>query len=661
MKKNTFSSKSNITLKKFDFQWKNISPTQIGNNITTVGLYGKMLICSSSNGVAVKSVDSGNNPWRIITKTTDGIAINNIKSAKMLNNGVSLFTSGNGYFIDDGSNTIKKTAENSTLPSNSINRMAEFSSRDGLFDNILACTDKGLYNGFVGDDNPEDNSVITTADGLPSNNILSFAANNSYCIYVTDKGLAIGKSSLPIQGPATKISNISFIKDNEFLFVATEFDFRTNEKTAFIVASANKVAVSFDNGNNWENMTPPTLDNRTITCVAVDDNTLYVGTNDGLFISHKNKEIWFHYTTADGLLGNQITDIAIDVADGQFLMVSTTNGLNQGYFFNWSIATIPEVTQIYSIAKVVDGLQTKGVFFAGTDKGLYKSQDDCLTWVNVYNNAPVLCLASSPFHNGALYVGTDGDGVFIYMRVGFISKNTTPDYHYTTANGLVDNRVMCIAPLVENAFTQTVFVGYYDSPEISYINNFQQNWQSFNIDTNDLPLGVANSVKILNNKLYICSNDHEKQGGFLAVSQQALSTGFDCKNMTFTVPFQQQEVAVVQDVDVINNQVFMTSMIYQGEGFAGVDLRYALETDLSTWHILENNAFYGDGLMATDNGVLYINELYSLVCYNPSSDEQKGYAKQASSFLQPRPLIKNNKIYLLVGNQIYYADISAFY
>ncbi|ENS1098117.1 hypothetical protein [Escherichia coli] len=661
MKKNTFSSKSNITLKKFDFQWKNISPTQIGNNITTVDLYGKMLICGSSNGVAVKSVDSGNNPWRIITKTTDGIAINNIKSVKMLNNGVSLFTSGNGYFIDDGSNTVKKTAENSTLPSNSINSMAEFSSRDGHLDNILACTDKGLYNGFVGDDNPEDNSVITTADGLPSNNILSFAANNSYCIYVTDKGLAIGKSSLLIQGPATKISDISFIKDNEFLFVATEFDFRTNEKTAFIVASANKVAVSFDNGTNWENMTPPTLDNRTITCVAVDDNTLYVGTNDGLFISHKNKEIWFHYTIADGLLGNQITDIAIDVADGQFLIVSTTNGLNQGYFFNWSIATIPEVTQIFSIAKVVDGLQTQGVFFAGTDKGLYKSQDDCLTWVNVYDKAPVLCLASSPFHNGALYVGTDGDGVFIYMRVGAISKNTTPDYRYTTANGLVDNRVMCIAPLIENAFTQTVIVGYYDSPEISYINNFEQNWQSFNIGTNDLPLGVANSVKILNKKLYICSNDYENQGGFLAVSQQALSTGFDCKNMTFTVPFQQQEVAVVQDVDVINNQVFMTSITYKGGGFAGVDLRYALETDLSTWHILESNAFYGDGLMATDNGVLYINELYSLVCYNPSSDEQKAYAKQASSFLQPRPLIKNNKIYLLVGNQIYYADISAFY
>ncbi|WP_223145387.1 hypothetical protein, partial [Citrobacter braakii] len=353
--------KPSIELKKYNFKWENISPTSIGDNIKTTNVYSELIICGASGGVAIKSIDDDQNSWRIINKASDGTAINNIKSAKILQSKLSIFTSGNGYFVDNEGEVTRKTSENSSLPSNNINRLKAFSSVNGrTIESFYACTDKGLYNGIIDDD--EDYAIITTTEGLPSNNVIDFAINNSYCIYVTDRGLASSKTTVPLNNKINIISNISFIKNDEFLFVATEFDFSSKEKTCFVVTSTNKVATSFDNGDTWENMTPPNLDNRKITCVTVDDSTIYIGTNDGLFISHKNKKIWYHYKKEDGLSGNIITDISIDVQDGKAIVVSTENGLNKGVFFNWSISTIPEVNEIFSLVKVVDGLQTTGVF-----------------------------------------------------------------------------------------------------------------------------------------------------------------------------------------------------------------------------------------------------------------------------------------------------------
>ncbi|WP_188024622.1 hypothetical protein, partial [Citrobacter braakii] len=273
---------------------------------------------------------------------------------------------------------------------------------------------------------------------------------------------------------------------------------------------------------------------------------------------------------------------------------------------------------------------------------------------------PVLSLASSPFGNGMLFVGTAGDGLFIYYGAKSISKKTIPDFKYTTSNGLISNNVAIITPWLLNIFSQKIFIGYSDSVSISYIDNYDENWDSFNLSLNNLPLAIPNSIKILNNKLYICTTDYENQGAFLAISKEELSLDIASKNILFNIALQTPSTAILQDIDLVDNNVFVTSMNYEGGGFSAVDVRFSSETDLTNWSSLENNAFYGDGKMATDNGILYINELYSLVCYDKKFDEQKTYPKPSSN-LQPAPLIKNNILYLLVNNEIHYSYITSFY
>lgn len=274
-----------------------------------------------------------------------------------------------------------------------------------------------MYQGISNDSDIDNTSTITKKDGLQSNYIRDFAISHNYCIYVTDQGLARQPFAVPLYsaGSAVPITGIDFIKDTEFLFVDTEFTLDFSFTSDFIVASANKVAVSSDDGIVWREMTPPELGDRTITCVAIDDSTLYVGTNDGLFVSHKNKDVWFHYTKIDGLEGSVIRGISVDVIKGKYLMVATDQGLSQGFCFKWSTLTISDVTQINCLVNIVDGSETTNIFYAGTDKGLYRSADGCQTWSNVYKNKAVLSLATTNI-TVTLYVGTDGDGIFIYKK-----------------------------------------------------------------------------------------------------------------------------------------------------------------------------------------------------------------------------------------------------
>ncbi|VVP62027.1 hypothetical protein PS870_06507 [Pseudomonas fluorescens] len=645
-----------IIIKKFNFQWKTITPAQLGSDIETVNIGETNIICGSGNGAAIKSVNSDSDGWRFINKASDGAIISNINSAKMMADNEGTFSDGDGFFYYDGINTIKCDVLNTNLPSNHVNKVARLSYGEEDSRIWLACTDSGMYNGFP--DDAVNYSVITTDDGLPSNYVRDFASNNFYSLYVTDKGLAIAPASLPlgITGKTIPVTGIDFIRNTDFLFAATEFattvDFRENPQTCFITASANKVAVSYDNGKTWEDFTPPELGVRTITCIEIDDSALYVGTNDGLFISHKNKEIWFHYTKADGLAGNKVQDISVDVFRGKYLMVATDQGLCQGLCFNWSTVTIPDATQIYSLVNVRDGDEISKIFYAGTDIGLYKSSDDCATWTNIYNKKPVISLATTKYSNGTLFVGTDGDGIFIYQRAKGVNEKTPATYRYTTLNGLSSNRVSWIAPWAPNNFSQRVFVSYYDAPEVSYIDAYNDDWNSFSLSQNNLPLGLGSSIRVLNDKLYISTYDYENMGAYVAVSQAKLELDDGSKNIIFNIAYQEPGTEIVQDVAEVGGNVYMTSMVY----YNLPDLRAADENQINNWHFVAAS-LPGENYMATNKGILYVNGSHSLLCYDPSTDELKAYPSMGG---QQAPLIANNKIYILSSNNISCSDLSGF-
>jgi hypothetical protein len=173
---------------------------------------------------------------------------------------------------------------------------------------------------------------------------------------------------------------------------------------------------SSDNGLNWTNVTPSTMNTfNAVRSLAVNGTNIFAGTDGGIFmslLSGISSSSWSSFNT--GLTNQNIRSLKIKGITiyagtyGNGVWISPTNSPN------WSLtsSTMP-VNSDYIQALDVSGTS----IYAGNISGLpvlYNSSDNGITWIqsntSIFNDKPVYAINSSANN---VYVGTEGEGIFL--------------------------------------------------------------------------------------------------------------------------------------------------------------------------------------------------------------------------------------------------------
>ena len=81
-----------------------------------------------------------------------------------------------------------------------------------------------------------------------------------------------------------------------------------------------------------------------ISCIAIDGDNVWFGSDLGVTLYNERTEVWAGYTTADGLASNKVTTIGVD---GTEVWIGTYNA---------------GVSRFESVNKYVDDLHPEGRF-----------------------------------------------------------------------------------------------------------------------------------------------------------------------------------------------------------------------------------------------------------------------------------------------------------
>lgn len=159
-----------------------------------------------------------------------------------------------------------------------------------------------------------------------------------------------------------------------------------------------------------------------------------------------------HYATALLVIHSQMTAV---VAEGRFCIFRSTD---RGRTWVQSARGLPESTRTNAIGSSGD------TFFAGTDSGLYASQDHAQSWQPVKltdkTTCRVLCLAS---FDGKVLVGTESDGIFLSMDSG---------QTFSRCKSFASRKVRCLLFHAGNLYAGTDVDGVFLS------NDSGESWQS---------------------------------------------------------------------------------------------------------------------------------------------------------------------------------------
>jgi photosystem II stability/assembly factor-like uncharacterized protein len=212
----------------------------------------------------------------------------------------------------------------------------------------------------------------------------------------------------------------------------------------------NSGGIANDNLNTWDGCT--TLN---MTESPVQKDMLWVGTNDGLLhLTTDGGKTWVNLTkNILGLPSNgSVSCIEPSSFDAATCYVSyrlNYIGDTKSYIFKttdfgktWTkiIGDLPQ-NQSSTIFQIKEDPMVKGLLFAGTDNGLYFSQNDGLNWTRLKNNlppAPVYGVAIQKTF-GDLVIGTYGRGFYILDDI-------TPIREFTKQNREKANHLFSVRP-----------------------------------------------------------------------------------------------------------------------------------------------------------------------------------------------------------------------
>jgi predicted outer membrane repeat protein len=207
-----------------------------------------------------------------------------------------------------------------------------------------------------------------------------------------------------------------------------------------LFAATNRgISISTNYGIDWD-MNGMYLGDKSIQDVKIIDNLIYVGTNNGIYISKTNFKVWsqlglidkfvncIYYNTNiifvgtdnglfkssdKGLNWNNIdvgknSNVLSVIQLDSNLLIATQNGVKYSEDFgkSWILSKELSNFKIWNLAS--DGKN----IYAGTEKGIYISTDKGQSWSNQSYDIPNLDVRCINVQNSKIYVGTMGDGVF---------------------------------------------------------------------------------------------------------------------------------------------------------------------------------------------------------------------------------------------------------
>ncbi|MGQ9898509.1 MAG: ATP-binding protein [Acidobacteriota bacterium] len=178
----------------------------------------------------------------------------------------------------------------------------------------------------------------------------------------------------------------------------------------------------------WEPLpVPPPLHGCTVQCLSLTDNpvlSLWVGTeNRGLWRQVLGTDRWDHWTTAEGLLSNNITCLSRRLTPDS-LWVGTIRGLSLvvgGQVQPWSDILAELVTMPINTVLEVEAVDGSPLVWIGTNQGLY-SYGSCrwrrYTTAHGLTSDLVRSLFVSQPRSGGIWIGQGGGGGVSYLHHG---------------------------------------------------------------------------------------------------------------------------------------------------------------------------------------------------------------------------------------------------
>lgn len=180
--------------------------------------------------------------------------------------------------------------------------------------------------------------------------------------------------------------------------------------------SSGAVFITGDDGKNWRKIIPQALGVTIgyVNKIVIVKNVIWIAasgeTGGGLWKSTNNGSSWAQFTTSQGLLSNDVRDVAVS---GNVLYVATAKGLCISSNSGGSFIGDDEIDYETNSVNVTP----EGVIVAGTSRGLYIYMDkkDPVNgkkreWEEIKSKSPnmgkiVYTVAVSP--DGDIFVGTD--------------------------------------------------------------------------------------------------------------------------------------------------------------------------------------------------------------------------------------------------------------
>jgi len=216
--------------------------------------------------------------------------------------------------------------------------------------------------------------------------------------------------------------------------------------------------VSADKGQTWSILNNGLPADFQVTCIDVNGSSILAGNQDGLWYSANNGGSW---TSVSGNL--PVTDIQSVAISGSSLLAGTSNGLyisaSQGQ--SWSLKGLP----VGTVKSMCTDIPTVFVASGWNSSRVYSTSDQGTSWalltprINAYNTSS---LASG---NGYLIAGTDS-GVYISQNHG-ISWNRHSE-------GLTNSDVRSVAISGSHWFAGTYSNGFFTSTD------YGQSWNKLN-------------------------------------------------------------------------------------------------------------------------------------------------------------------------------------
>jgi hypothetical protein len=229
------------------------------------------------------------------------------------------------------------------------------------------------------------------------------------------------------------------------------------------------VFLSSNNGQNW---IQTSLNNRAVTSIVIKDTNVIAGTSsNGIYISSNNGQTWTQTLNNLAIYSLYINGPYIYAGCNSAVYISSNNGqtwtksaLNHNEFYVYSLA----ISGSYIFAGISNGASTGGV---------YLSSNNGQSWlptslINVNVN-------SLSINGSTLYAGINYGGVYY----------TTNNGNSWIQTGLTNQSVLSLALNNTNIFAGTGFLGLYIS------SNSGQNWTQCALKSLDVfSLTVQNST-----------------------------------------------------------------------------------------------------------------------------------------------------------------------